>query len=229
MPFLFVDYDQGAGGEYLSYILSKAPQCNPVDGFKTNTGRYKINDIFEQEFLKPAPNPIIAQSHPTLYDVVPCHRHGILAESLLTNIKTIRIQNPTDKKLCDYFLQQRLSKVLLACEPTYEMFVGQVRILEQTATNPNFLSMINHKMDVLTLRLIANNIEPTEQNKEDYINSMATKSDEPSYSYDLVIPYEKLITDPQWVKDNISTTFNIEVDLDLLSTYKHNYENAQYS
>jgi hypothetical protein len=160
---------------------------------------------------------------------VPCHRQVKLAKSLLSDVRTIRIQNPIDKPLCDYFLQQRLSKVLLAREPNYEMFVGQVKILEQTATNPNFLSMINHKMDVLTLKLIANNIEPTEENKEDYINSMSISSIEPTDIYDLVIPYAQLITNPQWVKDSILTTFKIDVDLTLLSEYKNNYENAQRS
>jgi hypothetical protein len=109
------------------------------------------------------------------------------------------------------------------------MFIGQVKILEQTATNPKFLSMINHKMDVLTLRLIAENIEPTEVNKQKYIEVITAERPEPGDDYDLVIPYEKLIHDPQWVKDNISTVFGIETDFDLLSTYKINYKNAQHS
>ena len=58
---------------------------------------------------------------------------------------------------------------------------------------------------------------------------MYTQEEEPDFNYNLVIPYEKLINDPQWVKDAIQTVFKIDVNIDLLQVYKTDFENAQYT
>lgn len=225
MPFLFVDYDQGAGGEYLSYILSQAPQSIPINGFKTSTGRYKVDDCFEQEFLKPIPNPQLRSAHNALYEIVPTHRHVELARSMLDNVKSLRIQNPRDEQLWKYLKNQQLTKVLLAKEPIGGMFVGQVRILARTAKNPNFLKMINHQMDNLSLILVAENIEPTDKNRQKAIEQLYIREAEPKTEYDLTIAYEQLIQDPEQVRTAMLNTFGIDVDINQLSAYKINYEN----
>jgi hypothetical protein len=228
MPFLFVDYDQGAGGEYLSYILSQSPQCQSIDYFKTSTGRYKVSDIFAQEFLKPHPCPTLKKAHNTLYEIVPTHRQTYLGARLLKNVNSLRISNPTNE-LWDYVKQQQLNKVLLTKEPTFPMFVGLVKILNQTASNTNFLNEINHTMDNLSLILISEGIDPSKENRDQAIKELYTQEEEPDFNYNLVIPYEKLINDPQWVKDAIQTVFKIDVNIDLLQVYKTDFENAQYT
>lgn len=227
MPFLFVDYDQGAGGEYLSYILSQSPQCQPIDHFKTCTGRYKVSDTFAQEFLKPAPNPTIKESHPILYEIVPTHQHTALGASILNNVKSLRISNPTNDTMWAYLKQQQLNKVLLAREPTMAMFVGLVKILNQSATNPNFISEINHKMDNLSLMLVSEGIDPSEENRAAAIKDLAVIRSEPDYRYDLIVPYEQLLTDPTGVKSAVFQTFGIEVNINLLEAYKVDFDHAQ--
>jgi hypothetical protein len=232
MPFLFVDYDQGAGGEYLSYVLSRAPQCCPGEHISTSTGRHKFQDLFKQEFLRMSPNPEIVQSHETLYDIVPCHRNTPTAKNLLGNIRSLRITFPTTD-FQKYFRQQQINKVLLAREPNYAMFAGYVRMLQETATNPNFLKEISHQMDNLSLLLISKQIEPTEENRQRILSAITTYSiddtTEPAYDYDLVIPYEKLHTDPNWVKDAVFNTFGIVADIELLQLYKTNFDHAENS
>ena len=228
MPFLFVDYDQGAGGEYLSYVLSQSPQCQPIDYFKTSTTRYKVIDIFAQEFLKPQPCPITKTAHEKLYEIVPTHRHTQLGVNLLKDVYSLRISNPTNG-LWDYLKQQQLNKVLLAREPTMPMFVGLVKILNQTATNKNFLNEINYKMDNLSLILISEGIPPTDENRNIAITESYIQEDEPNFDYDLIIPYEKLINNPTWVKDAIQKAFKIDVNIELLQVYKKDFENAQYT
>ena len=39
MPFLFVDYDQGAGGEYFCANLSRSPQCTEMKNVLFGNGR----------------------------------------------------------------------------------------------------------------------------------------------------------------------------------------------
>ena len=58
MPFLFVDYDSGAGGEFFCEQLSQSKQCIKLTSKKYESGRTKVFDRFDQEFLKPnAPEP----------------------------------------------------------------------------------------------------------------------------------------------------------------------------
>ena len=55
MPWLFVDYDQGAGGEAFCLKLSQSPQCKTLRGEKFPNGRTKVYDEFDQEWLKIVP------------------------------------------------------------------------------------------------------------------------------------------------------------------------------
>jgi hypothetical protein len=67
MPFLFVDYDQGAGGEFFCAQLSLSSQCVPLQVERFDTGRSKVHDQFGQEFLKAAPNPRYQEPDPDLF------------------------------------------------------------------------------------------------------------------------------------------------------------------
>lgn len=233
MKYLFVDYDQGAGGEFFCYCLSLSPQCYKLEHIVTETNRFKVVDIFGQEFLKPKPKPVVPviSDLDVKYHVVPTHRHTNLAQSLLNgDVKSIRIQTPTSGIYWNYVKSQQLKKVLLAIEPTDSMFVGFLRILVEKTGNKSFLSRINRNMDNLTLTLLAHNIEPTAQNKDDYIKKLfESHKPEPDFKYNIVIPYENLITSPHNVADMIYCSLNIEVDVDLLKTYQKNFNNAQHS
>lgn len=230
MSFLFVDYDQGAGGEYLCSVLSSAPECVTLENFSTGNGRTKVNDIFHQEFLKPVPKISQVVGHNNLIDVVPTHRHTYLAKELLGDIYSIRVKNPEDTKFKQYFIHQRLSKVLLAREPTDAMFIGQLRILQETATNPNFLKQVNRRMDNLSLILASHGIEPTEENRKIWIDKVLGEDStpEPVYNYDLVIPYEYLFTSPDWIVDSLRHAFRINVNPKDLRKYKIDFD-AYYS
>ena len=78
MPFLFVDYEQGAGGEFFCANLSQSPQCIPLEVDNLPNQRYKVYDIFDQEFLKIAPHVVVKAPPKNLYAVVPTHRYTAL-------------------------------------------------------------------------------------------------------------------------------------------------------
>jgi hypothetical protein len=144
---------------------------------------------------------------------------------MLDDVKSLRIQNPHDEQLWKYLKNQQLTKVLLVKEPIGDMFVGQVKILARTAKNPNFLKMINYQMDNLSLILTAENIDPTEENRQKAIEMLYIREPEPATEYNLTIAYEQLIQEPTQVRAMILNTFGIDVDIDQLSVYKTNYEN----
>lgn len=224
MPFLFVDYDQGAGGEFFSAELSKSPQCVRLRSEIFDT-RTKVYDKFDQEFLNETPKiDKILDSDPTLYDIVVSHQRCELAQQLLGNIKTLRISLATaNESLLSYRRYQQINKVLLAKLPP-KIFLGEIKMAARDSINPNFLKQVKKDMDILDLRLLYKNIEPTAENREKHIKGMSTPDVEPTYPYDLVIPYEDLFFNTAKIKQNIFNTFGIEIIGDWLDTYRKNYE-----
>lgn len=225
MPFLFVDYDQGAGGEFFCSNLSQSPQCVPLISRMFDNNRTKVVDCFEHEFLKPRPRIQHRICLGERYEIVPSHRHTDLARSLDIEFCSIRIAMPTDQKLWRFVKQQQIDKVLLSQEPTDAYFFGLVRILAETSGNYTWIKNIRRDMDNLSLMLLSQGIEVTEESRQEYINHIISENlDEPNFDYDYVIPYEKLISDPDLVKQDIKSIFDIVIQSNWLLTYQKNYE-----
>jgi hypothetical protein len=235
MPFLFVDYDHGAGGEYFCSCLSQAPEAEPLEFVKFDSGRTKIRDVFNQEFIKETPNLDIKL--PTVgpkYNIVPSHRNTALAKQILTQICSVRIQRPVEGHYYKFFKHQQITKVLLANEPTDSYFFGMLKILAQKYNNTDFLSRVTRSMDNLSLTLLAQGIEPTDANRQQYIEdkfkSYVSDSTEvpdvrePDFKYDLTIPYETLFTDSKSIVDDLQQSFGITVDINLLTKYRKDFE-----
>jgi hypothetical protein len=221
MPFLFVDYDPGAGGEKFCAELSRSDQCEKLTYETYCNGRTKIHDVYSQEFLKPNPEIIdIKQSHPTLYTIVPTHQQTDLAKSLLKDVYSIRIQMPTDPVLHSRVVEHRINKVLLTREPTQEYFFGLLKILTRSTNNRDFVKKVKYKMTTIEIILLSQGQEPTPAAIEQYLNKLrSAKHTEPDQPYDLIIPYEQLVSEPDQVYAKLNSTFGITVVGNWLSTY----------
>jgi hypothetical protein len=225
MSFLFVDYDQGAGGEYFCHGLSQSPECVPLNGFINNKNRTKINDIFEQEFLKIIPQPDIIDSDTDLYNLVPSHRNTNLAQSILKNVYSIRIANPLDSDLQKYFTDQQIEKVFNSPLPSGRHFIGELEMLSRTTSNNDWIKKTKSTMDNLTLVLLSKGLEPTKENREKYIQEVVSaRESEPICNFDLVIPYQDLFYNTNKIKEKIRDIFSITVVGDWLEKYKKDYD-----
>lgn len=225
MPFLLVDYDQGAGGEFFCAKLSQSPQCVPLEVSHYDTGRSKIQDRFGQEFLKPMPTPELLQADALLYELTPAHRSCHIAKQVLSDVYTIRIANPdTDSVYWHYLLEQRKKKVLLAPQPEGKYFIGELRVLIDKTGRQDWIRYVNKDMDNLTLQMLADGIEPTEQNRIEYLDQLLVQDQEPEFDYDLVIPYEMLFSNTKWITQQIKSCFGIDIIDPWLDTYRKNYE-----
>jgi hypothetical protein len=225
MPFLFVDYDQGAGGEFFCAQLSLSPQCIPLQVERFNTGRSKVHDRFGQEFLKPAPRPEYQEPDPEKFELVPVHREWALATSMYDQAHGIRISNPPeDSELWQYLQHNRLKKVLLAPQPEGKYFIGELDVLIRKTNNKDFVRHVHKDMNNVTLQMLADNIEPTEQNQKLYLEKIMRQIPEPTDDYDLVIPYEKLFYDTAWIEQQIKQVFGIDILTPWLETYRREYE-----
>jgi len=225
MPFLFVDYDQGAGGEFFCSELSNSPECVPLRTRKYPNGRTKVHDIFYQEFLKPRPVATLPVANSDKYEVVPTHRHTAKAAELLGAIKSIRISNPTNDAYWKFLKKQQIEKVLLTTEPSGEEFIGIIKILKETAVDSDFVRKIKHGMDNLSLQLLSKGIVPTEENKAKVIDQLYLKNlKEPEFDYDLIIKYEDLFLHPEQVKVDLEKTFGITIISEWLLSFKQQYD-----
>jgi hypothetical protein len=225
MPFLFVDYDQGAGGEFFCAKLSQSIQCVPLSTTLYENGRSKTQDLFGQEFLKPVPTPEYIESHIDLYDLVPAHRSCHIAQAKFGKINSIRISNPPeDSDLWKYLIHQRVKKVLLARQPEDKYFIGELQVLINKTNNKDFVRRVNKNMDNLTLQMLADNIEPTEENRQCYLAKLLTQQPEPIFDYNLVIPYYDLFYNTTKIKQQIKEVFNIDITNNWLETYQQKYE-----
>lgn len=225
MPFLLVDYDQGAGGEFFCAKLSQSPQCVPLEVTQYDTGRSKIQDRFGQEFLKPTPTPEFLDSDPMLYELIPAHRSCHIAKQVLSDVRTIRIASPDpDSVYWQYLLEQRKKKVLLAPQPEGKYFIGELKVLADKTGRSDWIRYVNKDMDNLTLQMLADGIEPTDENKKTYLADLLTHYQEPEFDYDLVIPYEQLFTNIKWIEQQIKSCFGIDIVDPWLDAYRKNYE-----
>jgi hypothetical protein len=221
MPFLFVDYDQGAGGERFCAGLSQSSECESLEFTRYANGRTKILDVFEQEFLKP--NPHIdsnTKPHNILYTIIPTHRRTVLAHKLLDNIFSIRISMPTNLELWNKVKEAQIKKVLLSKEPTQKYFFGLLKILQEDAVDKDFIKKVKYTMRTVELVLLSKGIDPTQQNIDEYINTVRNQHiPEPDFNYDLTIPYEDLVHNPDTVQNQIESCFKINVVGDWLTHY----------
>jgi hypothetical protein len=225
MPFLFVDYDQGAGGEFFCSQLSLSPQCAPLEVVCYSTGRSKVQDRFGQEFLKAVPKPDYINPNPDLFELVPMHRRWSLAAGMYSPMYSIRIANPpADSDLWRYLQHNQLTKVLLVPQPEGKYFLGELKGLIRKTNNRDFVRRVDKNMDNLTLQMLADGIEPTTENRKQYLKMLLVQNPEPTNNYDLIIPYERLFTDIAWVQKQIKNVFGIDITQSWLETYQREYE-----
>ena len=224
MPFLFVDYDAGAGGEFFCANLSKSPQCNLLESIRTYKNRTKVNDVFDQEFLKliPQPKKILSGSQ---YDIVPTHRNTPFAREFLGDIFSLRIVNPTDSNLIKYLNFQRIQKLLRAPLPSPKHFFGEIDNLVRVSKTKDWVRDARLTMDYIDLIILAHEIEINEKNRVQYIEqNFSSFEPEPDFNYTLVVPYEDLFFNTNKIKQDIKKIFAIDIVGNWLDTYKENYD-----
>jgi hypothetical protein len=75
-------------------------------------------------------------------------------------------------------------------------------------------------MPTVDIILLSRGIEPTEENINKYIEQQKQhRKPEPDFVYDLTIPYEDLVNNPNQVKVELKEKFGIDVVGDWLNSY----------
>lgn len=225
MPFLFVDYDQGAGGEFFCTQLSQTPQCNSLCSSSDDKNRFKVKDVFNQAWLDSSIGIVPCDSDAVKFDVVPCHRRTAEAKKILKNVKCIRIANPLDDHLWSFLKHNQKNKVLLSTQKQSGLyFIGDLKLAVKKSQSKDWVRKVNINTTNLDVRLLSTGVEPSESAKVDYIRKLYNlRVKEPDLDWDLVIPYEKLFFDVDWVIDQLHKVFGIELQAHALEKFYKNY------
>lgn len=220
MPFLFVDYDHGLGGEKFCAGISLSPECETLVSTVYSNGRTKVQDIFDQEFLKPDPQIQYRDSHPYLFTVVPTHRHTDLARKVLGPVTSIRIQTVRDDEIWQRVVDQRMAKVLYTHEPDQKYFLGLLKILEKKTGSREFLKHVKKDMLTIDIYLLAYGEPLTNESRQKFVEYIRNHSREPEPEtvYDLVVPYEDLVVAPDKVCEKLKN-LGITVVGDWIKSY----------
>lgn len=213
MPWLFVDYDQGCGGESFCAKLSSSPECETLEYEVFENGRTKVFDRFSQEWLKYKPDIKIVDSHPTLYSVVPIHGRTQEASNLLGKISSIRIANPTDPTLIKIIKDNLVKKTLQTVEPNAQYYYGVMRSLIPIAVDPKKLSKLPYGTKTIDLFLTAFGYEVNDENRQQLEKNFRDDvKPEPQYNYDLIIPYADLHNNKRFVCEQLHKIFGITLN-----------------
>ena len=171
LKFIFVCYPHGAGGEFLSYIISKSEQCNTLDRRKLGD-RYKVDDIFNQNLLRIDFKPERLYDHKdasTLdkdkYVVVPTHYREDDIWKYFKNYKFINITYPTSKEGHNQVLRNIKNKVWDQPQPTQLEFFGM--LLQLTTNNDKSWYINTHfNMNTIDIILASRKQELTDSNRK---------------------------------------------------------------
>jgi len=225
MPFLFVDYDQGAGGEFFCSQLSQTEQCNSLSTLINEKNRVKIQDVFNQAWLDPAAKVEYREPDPVKFDVVPTHHRTPEAKKMLKSVKSIRIASATDDHLWSFLKNNQKNKVLLTTQKQNGIyFLGDLKLAVKRSNSTEWLRKVNANTTNLDIRLLSNNIEPSESSKLEYIRKLYnTREQDPEFDWDLVIPYEKFFFDTFWIVTQLKQKFNIELPEQSLEKFYKQY------
>ena len=188
LKFIFLCYPHGAGGEFLSYIISKSDECNTLDRRKIGD-RYKVDDIFNQNLLRLDFKPERLHDHKDIstidkdrYVVVPTHYREDDIWKYFKNYKFINIIYPASKEGHKQVLHNIKRKVWDQPQPTQLEFFG---MLQQLTTDNDRSWYINthYSMNTIDIILASRKQELSDKNRK----KLMKEWDKAEYSYHSVV------------------------------------------
>ena len=201
LKYIFVCYPHGGGGEFLSYIISKAPECNTLVRRKVGN-RTKVHDIFNQHMLRIDFNiDNCFNDHGDLvtidkdkYVVVPTHYRESAVEKYFENYKFINIVYPKTEVGKKRILRNAIDKVWKQPQPTQLEFFGTLQQLEKVVGNRNWFLNTHFSMNTIDIFLASQGQEFNDHNRESLLSGWMLEEEKNHGSLDsnLCIEYEKV-------------------------------------
>jgi len=176
LNYIFVCYPHGGGGEFLSYIISKAPECNTLVRRKVGN-RTKVHDIFNQHMLRMdfsidrcfsdyGDNGDLSMIDPNKHVIVPTHYRESTIGKYFNNYKFVNILYPHTQEGHKRILRNVKDKVWLQPQPTQLEFFGMLQQLEKTVGNRDWFVNTHFSMNTIDILLLSKGKKITDENRE---------------------------------------------------------------
>jgi len=165
---IFVCYDHGAGGERLSFEISKLPFCEPLPsvkhGLRTFTSDY-FNKLFLKVFDKEWMNKIPAPYKGQKYIVVPSHYSPKILKQHFQEALFVVINSPNTEKDKKILFERIFSHVWQSTHDTLAQRVGYfIQNSNNTMPTRKQLKVLNKRISNGEIQCLINGIQPTDDN-----------------------------------------------------------------
>ena len=231
MPFnnfkyIFVCYPHGGGGEFLSYIISKAEECNTLVRRKVGN-RTKVHDIFNQHMLRMdfsidrcfndyGDNGDLSGIDDSKYVVVPTHYREDAIGQYFKNYKFVNILYPQTEEGHKRILSNIKDKVWMQPQPTQLEFFGMLQQLEKKIGNRNWFVNTHVSMNTIDILLASQGKELTDENREqlenDWNNDLQLKHKKKDNN--LCVEYENIINSLEQIGKYLDITITEEMQIE---------------
>ena len=227
LNYIFVCYPHGGGGEFLSYIISKAEECNTLVRRKVGN-RTKVHDIFNQHMLRIdfsiercfsdyGDNGDLSAIDESKYVVVPTHYREETIQDHFKNYKFVNILYPHTEEGHKRILRNIKDKVWMRPQATQLEFFGMLQQLEKEVGNRDWFINTHFSMNTIDIVLASQGKELTDENRkqlendwQNYVQQTHTKKDN-----NLCIKYEKVKDSLQEIGKYLGITITEEMQQEL--------------
>jgi hypothetical protein len=194
---VFLQYRHGCGGEFLSYILSKAPECNPLPRRRIGN-RWKVDDYFNQNFLRSnfdidlTDRKEKSSQNIEKYVIIPTHYEETYLDTVFENYKYINLCYPTSLEGKREVVKNIKNKVWFQPQQTTKEFLGLLKQLTVDGDR-SWYRNVSRNMNTIDIKLASMGMEINEDNRlwveKDWISATRVS---PLSEVGLNIAYEEL-------------------------------------
>ena len=231
MPFnnfkyIFVCYPHGGGGEFLSYIISKAEECNTLVRRKVGN-RTKVHDIFNQHMLRMdfsidrcfsdyGDNGDLSGIDDSKYVVVPTHYREDALGQYFKNYKFVNILYPQTEEGHKRILSNIKDKVWMQPQPTQLEFFGMLQQLEKKIGNRNWFVNTHVSMNTIDILLASQGKDLTDENREQLENDWnnGLQLTHKKKDNNLCVEYENIINSLEQIGKYLDITITEEMQIE---------------
>lgn len=193
--FIFVCYENGAGGEGLCYKISQMPYCNTLNK-KNETKRTVVYDVFEKALVDRSADrfaserldkdlhiPIVTNDT-DLCHVVPSHIAPSVLKKYYPSELYVVINSPTDQYWLRKLYLRKYRYHSLSVPQSLQARVGEYKQFAALTNNEHAKALLS-PMTNLQIRCLAKNIPVTKENCKKYFKKLESNEYRLKYTDDV--------------------------------------------
>lgn len=187
--FIFVCYENGAGGENLCRRISDLPGCHTLKYHKERK-RTQVDDVFAKALISRATDQYARENlgkeihipkiinDSDLCHVVPSHISPDVLKKFYPNDLYVVINSPTDQYWLRKLNLRKYRYYFLSRPPSFRARVGEYEQYSPLKNTDHIKQLLSSSMTILQIRCLSKNLPLTKQNYKKYFKNLLLDSHE---------------------------------------------------